>query len=145
MKKIILTLAIAISTLGAFASEVKVSSFVLNSFKSDFSTAKQIEWTANTNYYKATFVMNDQHMFAFYAIDGELLGVTRYIRSIDLPMTLQSRLKKTYGDYWISDLFEVSNANGTDYYITVEDANSKVVLESKRGSDWSVYQKSTKA
>ncbi len=145
MKKMILTLAIAITTLGAFAREVNVSSTVLNSFKTEFSSAKEVKWTTGSNYYKASFMLNNQYVFAFYTTEGELLGVTRYISSLDLPINLQSGLKKAYADYWISDLFEVSNVNGTGYYITIENADIKIVLQSTNGSDWSVYQKSTKA
>ena len=145
MKKIIITLAIAISTLSAFASEVNVSSRVLNSFKTEFSAAKDVKWTSGNNFYKASFLFNNQYVFAFYNLDGELLGMTRYISSLDMPISLQTSLKKSYADYWISDLFEVSNHDGTNYYITVENADSKVILKSLDGNDWSVYQKLTKA
>lgn len=145
MKKMILTLAVAMSTLCSFAREVEVNSRVLNAFKSEFSSAKEVTWTAGDNYYKAVFVYNDQHVSAFYGKNGELLAMTRYISSLDLPMSLQTNLKKSYSDYWISDLFEVSNNDGTAYYITVEDADSKIVLKSDGTSGWEVFQKSTKA
>jgi hypothetical protein len=145
MKKIILTLAIALSTLCSFAGDVTVSSRVLDAFKSDFSSATEIAWTANHDYYKASFVFNDQHVSAFYNMDGELMGMTRYIRSLDLPISLQANLKKGYSNYWISDLFEVSNHDGTSYYITLENADSKIVLKSSGGENWRSYQKVTKA
>jgi hypothetical protein len=145
MKKIIITLAIALGTLSSFAREVNVSSTVLTAFKSDFISAKEVTWTVSRDYYKATFVFNDQHVFAFYSTEGELLGTTRYISSLDLPVNLQAGLKKGYSNYWISDLFEVSNSEGTGYYITVEDADSKIVLKSTGGDNWRVYQKTTKA
>jgi hypothetical protein len=145
MKKTILTLAIALLSLASFAAEVNVNSRVLTSFNIEFKSAKEVKWTAGSNYYKAAFVLNNQHVFAFYNVEGELLGLTRYISSLDLPIALQTSLKKEYAEYWISDLFEVSNASGTSYYMTVEDADRKVVLQSSNGSDWSVYQKTTKA
>jgi hypothetical protein len=58
---------------------------------------------------------------------------------------LQTGLKKDYSNYWISDLFEVSNSDGTGYYITLENADSKVVLKSTGGDNWKTYQKKTKA
>ena len=45
MKKIIVTLAIALSTLSSFAGEVKVSSKVLDAFKTEFASAKEVIWT----------------------------------------------------------------------------------------------------
>ncbi|HEY6504784.1 MAG TPA: hypothetical protein VIZ28_12465 [Chitinophagaceae bacterium] len=145
MKKIIITLAVALSTLSSFAREVEVSSKVLDAFKNEFASAKEVTWTAGDNFYKAAFIYNDQHVFAFYSTAGELLGMTRYISSLDLPMNLQSGLKKHYSNYWIADLFEVSNEDGTAYYITVENADTKVVLKSTGGGSWDVYKKTAKA
>jgi hypothetical protein len=145
MKKIIMTLAVALSTLCSFAGEENVNAKVLNAFNSEFASATEIKWTAGKNYYKAAFVFNNQYVFAFYNTEGELLGLTRYISSLDLPLNLQTDLKKGYSNYWISDLFEVSNNEGTGYYITLENADTRIVLKSSGGNDWSVYQKITKA
>ena len=158
MKKIIMTLAIAMSTLGAFAGtafgnpthaktegEENISPKVLQAFKSEFNTAKEVEWTAGSNYYKAAFMYNNKHVFAYYNTEGELIGLTRYISPVDLPLSLQSSLKKIYADYWISDLFEVAKNDGTGYYITLENADSKIILEASDGSEWNVYQKIRKA
>jgi hypothetical protein len=145
MKKIILTIAIAISSFFAFASETKVSSAVLNAFNIEFAGAKEITWTSGTGFYKASFVYNNQHVAAFYSFDGQVLGVARNISSLDLPMNLQTSLKKEYGGRWITDLFELSNEEGTHYYITLEQADSKIILKSENGGQWSVYKKSEKA
>ncbi|MET0464502.1 MAG: hypothetical protein ABW007_15155, partial [Chitinophagaceae bacterium] len=96
-------------------------------------------------FYKASFVYNEQHIAAFYSFEGEMLGLARNISSLDLPMNLQHSLKKEYGGRWITELFELSNADGTSYYITLEQADSKVVLKSDNGLQWSVYKKSAKA
>lgn len=145
MKKIIMILAVLISTTSAFASEENVATKVLNAFKTEFNTAKEVEWTVGSNYYKAAFVYNEKHVFAYYNEEGELLGLTRYLSSDDLPLNLQNNLKKSYSKYWISDLFEVAKSDGTAYYITLEDADTKIVLKASAGSDWSVYQKTRKA
>jgi hypothetical protein len=147
MKKIIITLAVALSTLSSFAGEEKeiVNATVLNAFKTEFVNATEVTWTAGANYYKAEFVFNNQHVAAFYSPEAELLGMTRNISSLDLPINLQTGLKKTYSSYWIADLFEVSNNEGTGYYITLENADSKIVLKSTCGQGWTVYQKKTKA
>ncbi|HLG39217.1 MAG TPA: hypothetical protein VI461_06090 [Chitinophagaceae bacterium] len=142
MKKMIVTLAIALSTLSSFAGEVKVSSKVLDAFQTEFATASDITWSEGSNFYKASFIFNGQHVSAFYSTEGELMGTSRYISSLDLPIGLQASLKKGYSNYWIADLFEVSNSEGTSYYITLENADSKVVLKSANGdNNWKVYQK----
>lgn len=145
MKKIIMILAVLISTTSAFAGEENVTTKVLNAFKAEFNTAKDVEWTVGSNYYKAAFVYNEKHVFAFYNKEGELLGLTRYLSSDDLPLNLQNNLQKSYSKYWISDLFEVAKSDGTAYYITLEDADTKLILKASAESDWSAYQKTRKA
>jgi hypothetical protein len=145
MKKMILTLAVALSTLCSFAGEGKVNSRVLNAFNSEFNGAKDVTWTAGANYFRAAFVYNDQHVSAFYSAEGDMMAMTRHITSLDLPMSLQTSLKKCYSNYWISDLFELSNDEGTAYYITLENADSKIVLKSDGTTSWDTYSKTTKA
>lgn len=146
MKKMILSLAIALTTLGAFAAgEENVNQKVLDAFKNEFNTAREVEWAAGADYYRAAFVYNEKYVFAYYSTEGDLLGITRYISPADLPMNLQISLKKKYSSYWISDLFEVAKNETTSYYITVEDADAKIVLKSTGGSDWSVFKTVKKA
>lgn len=144
MKKMMLTLVIALSALSSFAIEPEVSSRVLTAFKNEFTGAKEITWTTGSNFYKASFVYNEQYVTAFYSTEGELMAMTRNISSLDLPMSLQTSLKKAYSSYWISDLFELSNDDGTSYYITLESADTRIVLKSEGTSGWNVYKKSTK-
>jgi hypothetical protein len=145
MKKIILTIAIAVSSLFVFANETNVNSAVMNAFNSEFSSATEVKWTSATNFYKASFVFNEQHLTVFYSFEGKMLGVAKNISSLDLPMSLQASLKKEFGGRWITELFELSGEEGTSYYITLEQADSKVILKSENGSQWSVYKKSAKS
>ena len=144
MKKMILTLAIAVSSLASFAGSSKgeenVNKKVLDAFKTEFSTAKEAEWTAGDDFYKASFMYNDKHVFAYYNTDGDLLGITRFISSLDLPLNLQIGLKKKGNGYWISDLFEVAKNEVTSYYITLENADLKMVLRSIGGSNWEEFK-----
>jgi len=145
MKKILLVLGL-VATMGvcsAYPSE-RVSQKVLASFKTEFTNAKDVEWDTGSNYFRATFTMNDQRVFAFYNVEGELLSVARYISSIQLPINLFSELKNNYSKYWISDLFEVSNSEGLHYYVTLETADSKLVMHSVNGGSWSTYSKNKK-
>lgn len=145
MKKLILMLAITIGSFSAYAGETEVDPRVLESFKTEFTTAKEVSWSATSEYYKAEFIFNSQHVSAFYSKEGELLGLTRYITSLDLPLGLQANLKKNYADFWISDLFEVTKVNSTTYYITLEDADTQVVLKASAGENWTLHKKIKKA
>lgn len=156
MKKIILTLAIAIGSFSAalagkaigkpsVAGGEEVSAKVLGAFKKEFSSAKEITWTVAGTYYQASFMYNEQYISAFYNPDGYLMALTRFISPTDLPLALQSDLKKHHSAYWVTDLFEVANEEGTAYYITLEDADHKIVLKADNGKEWDNYKRVKKA
>ena len=140
-----LALALTIGTSFAFTGEEAVNKQALNAFKKEFAGATEAAWTVGNDFYKVTFSLNDQKLFAYYNIQGEFLAVTRNISSLQLPLSLQTSLKRSYNSYWISDLFEVAKNDGTNYYVTLETADTKIVLKSADGTDWSIYQKSKKA
>lgn len=144
MKRIIMTLAIAASSLFAFAGEGSISKNVLSAFSKEFAGATEVSWSEGPDYYRAAFIMNDQYISAFYSNRGELMGITRNISSLNLPLGLQSKIRKDYNGYWITDLFEVCNSEGTRYYITVENADKKITLKSDNDANWEMYQKATK-
>ena len=146
MKKILFVLGFLaiVGVSNAYPSE-RVSPKVLSSFKSEFSNATNVQWETGNNYYRATFSMNDQRVFAYYSIEGELISVARYISSVQLPVNLFANLKNDYSKYWISDLFEVSNGEGVHYYVTLENADTKLTMRSSNGGSWSTYSKNKKA
>jgi len=105
--------------------------------------AKNVEWVASQYYYKAGFEINNKYLFAYYNQSGKLLAITRHIVADELPIKLQLSLKKKYAGFWISDLFEVAKNDSSSYFITLEDADCKLVLQSSDGK-WEVYSKSKK-
>jgi hypothetical protein len=128
----------------AFAKDGDVSPVVLKSFQNQFTTATEANWSTAQNLYKVQFVLNSQHVVAFYSNEGSLVALTRNITSVQLPVALQAELKKDYEQFWISDLFELNNEEGTTYYVTLENADNKVVLKGSTFNSWSTYQKSKK-
>ncbi len=140
-----ITLAIAVSTLGAFAGETNVSEKVLNAFSTEFSTAKDVQWTVGSDYCMAKFQYNEKYVFAYYNQEGDLLGLSRNITTADLPLSLQTNLKREYAGYWVSDLMEVAKDEETIYYITLENADAKVVLKAAGGNGWNQYKKVKKS
>lgn len=146
MKKIMFVLGfmMSIAVTSAFASEVKVSSKVLEAFKKEFSTAQEVNWAAGDNYYRAAFKYNEQNIFAYYNTDGELKAVTRYISSLQLPINLLVDLKNDFSKYWVSDLFELNNGEGTHYYITLEDADTVIKMVSSNSGEWRTLSKKRK-
>lgn len=145
MKNILLAFVLLVSSLAVNAEEKNVNEKVLNAFKTEFTTASQVEWSTGPDYYKASFVFNDKHVYAFYNAEGRLLGLTRNITASELPLKLQTDLKKNYENYWISDLFEAAREEGTSYYLTLEDADTRLVLKASADNSWTVYEKSKKS
>ena len=141
---ILLTFLGSFFTKTSLAASNNIAPQVVKAFETTFTDAKDIVWTINSNFYKVDFILNGQAVTAFYNQEGELTAVTRNISSLQLPFMLQTEIKKDYSSYWITNLFELSNENGTEYYITLEDANNKVVLKSIENAEWSTYSKTKK-
>ena len=147
MKKImmILALVVTVTTSFAFTGEEAINKQALTAFKNEFTGASDASWTVGSSFYKVAFTLNDQKLFAYYSNQGEFMAMTRFMSSLQLPLNLQNSLKKSYCNYWITDLFEMANSDGSGYYVTLETADARIVLRSTDGSHWSVYQKGSKA
>ena len=126
----------------AFAHKSEtVNEKVQAAFKQEFVQAKEVNWNRTDNYLKAVFKMNDVVLSAYYTEDGELMGTMRNLLSTELPINLQTSLKKEYSEYWITDLFEFARQDATVYFITVENADQVVTLQSTDGFTWSTFRK----
>jgi hypothetical protein len=145
MKNLLMTLALAVLSLPVFAREAEVNPKVLYAFNNEFKSAREVKWTVETDYTMATFTYNDKHVFAYYDNNGELLGLTRYVALSDLPLMLQGELKNKYSTFWISELFEVANNEGTAYYATVENADTRYMLKATDGKAWTHFKKFKKS
>ena len=113
-------------------------------FRKDFKKAELMGTEVRSNFTKITFKMNDVIMYAFYSDNGQLLAVTRNITSNQLPIQLLLDVKRNYANYWITDLFELTGDGASNYYITLENPESRVTLRSNGSESWSTYSKSTK-
>ncbi|NTS39356.1 hypothetical protein HRG84_00435 [Flavisolibacter sp. BT320] len=140
----ILTALLSLGSLQSDAQEIQVSTAVSNAFHHAFKNASQVEWKDGGNFYKADFVLNGQYVTAFFNTDAKLMAVTKNISPVQLPITLQNNLKTAYDEYWVSELFELSDESGTSYYVTVEDGESRITLKSF-GNNWSTFKKSRKS
>lgn len=146
MKRLVLTLTIALSliSLSSFATDVKVNPAALKSFNKTFKNATEVSWTAGSQFYKANFTLSGQFVSAYYNVEGNMIALTRNISSTQLPIALQANMKKDYEGFWITDLFEMTNDEGTSYYVTLENADTSVVLKSNN-QDWEKFKKQSKS
>ena len=148
MKKIFLSIAtVLMMGAGAFAANTNddnVNQQTIASFKKDFAAASNILWEQKVGYSKATFSLNGVILFAYYDNNGDLTAVVRNITSEQLPINLLTSMRKDYEGYWISDLFEVASGDQTNYYVTLENSDKKIVLRSEGVDTWTVYSKEKK-
>jgi hypothetical protein len=143
MKKLVLLIAIVLTTQLSFAADAPASS-VTRSFNRDFHTATDVQWQHSEVYDKVNFLLDNRFMNAYYTHEGELIAVTRNIVSEQLPLKLLLELKKNYADLWISELFEVVNGADDDYYISLENADEKLILKARANKNWKPYKKIAK-
>jgi hypothetical protein len=129
----------------AFANgKEEVNDRIVKSFQKEFAGAQNVQWVTTKDFVKVTFTLNEQVVYAFYAQDGNLLGVTRNILSTQLPISLFTDLKKNYPSHWITDLFEMATNNENTYYVTLENSDQKLVLKSNGTNGWEVFSKEKK-
>ena len=142
MKKRILILALVLVGMSSFsfAADIPgVNNQVQTRFNREFVNAKDVKWESHKKFIKVSFQLNDMVLFAYYLPNGDQLAVTRFISPNQLPIRLLTTLKKDHSGYWISDLFELSDNDGTEYYITIENDSQTKVLKSSADGEWSTY------
>jgi len=135
MRKIIIAVIMTLFVTSAFANE-EISPAVETAFKAKFPGASDVQWSKGSNYYKVSFPNNGAPMSAFFSEKAKLMGLMRNVRSTQLPLDLQSKLKPYFRNYWITDLFEMSNRGSIGYYVTFRNAVSEIILESRDSNDW---------
>ena len=146
MKRTIFALALSLvlGTASFANNDESINERAAQSFKKEFAQAKDVSWQKTGDMIRATFTLNERVLFAYYNQSGDLMAITRNITTDQLPIALQTLLRKNYSDYWVSDLFEMVSGGQTSYYITVENADHKVVLKSEDFGSWSNYRKEKK-
>lgn len=144
MKKMIMALAFIAVTIGnaaiAGTGGGEVDKRVRKAFEKEYAGAADIKWYVFDQYTKVDFTFNGMQLAGFYSKDGVMLGVARNISFSSLPLMLQIGQRKNYKGYWITEIYELTNGDGTRYYLTLENADNKIKIGST-GSDWEVVKK----
>jgi len=147
MKKIIAGLVLGsmllVNTAFANAND-NVNEKVAAAFKHEFVQAKEVSWQKTDNYFRAVFKLNDDILTAYFSEEGDLMGVVRNLLSTELPINLQTSLKREYAAYWITDLFEFAKKDVSGYFITLENADQRITLQSNDGRTWNSYLRTKK-
>ena len=96
-------------------------------FENDFSKASQVNWQKASDFYFASFTLNDVKVDVAYNEDGELVGASRTIATEQIPMSISLAIAEKFDGYKVSKTaIELNYEGQTRYYVTVEN-NSQVV------------------
>src|SRR4051812_40760056 len=101
MKKLLMAALLLVTIAGsALATETNtVSSTVANNFAYDYTKASNVTWTTTDNYVKATFILNNQRMEAFYNLEGDKIGSSTAFNVEELPVKAKRVFAKKYDGY----------------------------------------------
>jgi ABC-type uncharacterized transport system fused permease/ATPase subunit len=81
---------------------------------------------------------------ALISEEGELIAISRNLLSTELPVNLQVSLTKILSGYWISDLAEYAIDGETRYYMTIENADRKIILQNFGTYSWTYVKETAK-
>lgn len=128
MKKLFLSaslmLTVALST--AFAKDGPgISEELQATFEKEFAGAESVNWKETDDYFKANFVFQGCVTDAYFNKDGELEGTIRSLFFNQLPMAVMTSVNKRFAEAEILDVYEINNANGTSYRLTLTSAKKK--------------------
>jgi hypothetical protein len=116
---------------------------IINEFNRMFTNTTGASWQEVSGFYRVTFIQGGQDLNAYYNASGEFASLSRNIGTTVLPLLLQKELKNKLSGSWVTESFELSRESGTEYYVTVEDANTKTVYHSDRNV-WTMYKRTQK-
>jgi hypothetical protein len=145
MKRIIITLTL-VFTLAAtysFASDVKVSSVIMQSFKARFADAENVSWSVTNGFYVAEFTSEDKKQYAYFNPAGDLTVIAEPLTVNQLSKKQQANLHKNYGSYTVVDVYKLTDNDDVKYFAVVEDSSKKIILKTS-SSSWDVLQSSNK-
>jgi hypothetical protein len=146
MKKLLFTALIAVTmgTSSFAASPAKLYSVSETSFKADFKNATNVSWTSGADYAKATFVLNNVRMEAFYNQNGELIGTSKGITPDELPVAAKRDFAKKFGSYSVKEAIRFEGADEAAYFISAENEKEAVIVKIGDNSNLSIIKKSQK-
>lgn len=148
MKKLIIGLTLIAVTIAnaahASGGGKDIDERIKKAFEKEYVGAADVTWYVYDNYLKVGFSFNGMQLAAFYSKDGRVLGVARNIYFSSLPLMLQIDERKNYKDYWITEIDEFANGDGTRYHLTLENADKIVKLRSSGSDSWEVVKKEDK-
>lgn len=148
MKKLFILALIAIATgTSAFAGPSSKSTKVSEHFAASFSAAKNVSWTKNDDFDKATFELNNETVNVFYDKFGNLIATSKIMAFDKLPKAALETIttKYTYPEFQLKECIEmVNDTKEKNYYVSLDKEDETVVLEINKNGVVKVFDRITK-
>jgi hypothetical protein len=123
MKKLvtIFTAALMLFSTFLFATDSdNVNARVKAAFLNDFSGASAVTWEKTSDFYFASFQLNNIEVNAAYNEEGTLVGTSRSIDISLLPLSVTMAVSKKYEGYTVvKKALELTHDGETAYYVTI--------------------------
>ncbi|TAH02575.1 MAG: hypothetical protein EAZ16_09350 [Sphingobacteriales bacterium] len=147
MKKILVTMAFAAIVLAgntSYAADKKDPGYIVKeAFKREFTQVKNVTWevlSAEEGIYKASFVLNNESVQAYFSTTGDYIGTARTISLNQLPIMVIKELTKKYNTDMVEDVVEYSSGNDVYYYITTAANKGKLILKATGSGTITVHK-----
>jgi hypothetical protein len=148
MKKMFLILVLVASaiTQTVSAADEKVSPRLSQALVKEFSGAQAIHWQAfkGKDIYQASFILNNQRLFAFFNGDGELLSTGRYVAETNLPILVSRAIAARFADFELKEVVEYTRDGDTQYALVLENGKKTILANAYTDGGIAVIQKKKK-
>ncbi len=112
----------------AFSSSSHIAPHaVRQSFTREFGNVKEVNWSPlKENLTKASFMLDDQEISAFFDNAGDLVATTVSLQKHQLPIKLRIAIDAKLGSVSLSEMYYVEHSSETAYYFNaVKDGQTK--------------------
>jgi len=131
MKNLIVSLALVLTTGSTplLAHGINNDPRAEKVFTRQFAGAENVKWTTlDEGYEKVVFTLNGVRAEAYYSVDAELLGTVRNLSLNQLPLLVIQTLGNKFADAAIIEVKEITNSDGTQYKVLLEQKEKKYNL-----------------
>ena len=136
MKKNIILIAIAFlmfANVAIFAAKTSAVNYVTpkiqDGLQEKFGSVQNVAWTMRPdNQIVASFKLNDRDVQAYFDIDGNYSYCTTNLDKQKLPLKVSLAANKKFENPNIRAVLEMSNNEGTTYFIMASDTNGKMKI-----------------
>lgn len=124
MKKVFLSAALAVTTIASFAfatTKQVASTRARDSFAREFGGVSNVLWEEGKNsMQKASFIMDNQTVTAFFDDGGELIATTVSMSKEQLPVKVKLAIDKKLAGEAVVEIFSYEGDVESAYFIRTE-------------------------